>query len=119
MWTKKRGLSFANIQNGDPLLTNGIVTIGGANIWNLTDPFGVKIIQEQNKAAKNPNGDFIYYQWRKIFTTEERAYGIEKTTSPKISFIKGYQPWNWMIGAGFYLDDVELMIARNVKVFTG
>lgn len=109
----REGYLFANLQNADPLLTNGIITIGQPNNWNLQDPYGVKIIQEQKKAAQKKEGDFIYYSWRKIFTQEEKAYGIEKPTSLKVSFIKGYEPWNWMIGAGFYMDDSDLIIAQK------
>lgn len=107
------GYLFANFQNADPLFTNGRITIGEQNKWELEDPHGVKIMQEQNKAAQKPEGDFIQYSWRKIFTDEEKAYGIEKPTSPKISFIKGYKPWNWMIGAGFYVDEIDLTIQQK------
>lgn len=112
----REGYLFANVQNADPLLTNGIITIGQPNNWNLEDPYGIKIMQEQNKAAQKPAGDFIQYSWRKIFTAEEKAYGIEKPTSPKISFIKGYKPWNWMIGAGFYIDDIEIVVAQKKEL---
>lgn len=112
----REGYLFANFQNADPLLTNGLITIGQANNWELEDPHGVKIMQKQYEAAQKPEGDYIQYSWRKIFTQEEKAYGIEKPTSPKISFIKGYKPWNWMVGAGFYMDDIELAIARKRTV---
>ncbi len=107
------GYLFGNFQNADPLFTNGRITIGEDNQWELEDPHGIKIMQEEHKAAQKPDGDFIQYSWRKIFTEEEKSYGIEKPTSAKISFIKGYKPWNWMIGAGFYLDEIELIIQQK------
>ncbi len=112
----REGYIFANTQNGEPLLTNGTITIGQANNWELKDPFGIPIIQEQYNASQKPAGDFIYYSWRKIYTVQEKAYKIEKETSPKMSFIKGYQPWSWMIGAGFYMDDIDIEIAKKREV---
>ena len=70
----------------------------GKNIWNMEDPNGVKVIQEERKAVENPDGAFIYYTWNKPSTS---------TPSPKISFMKGIEDWQWMIGAGLYLDDIE------------
>jgi PAS domain S-box-containing protein/putative nucleotidyltransferase with HDIG domain len=30
---------------------------------------------------------------------------------PKISYIKGYRPWGWIVGTGMYIDDVHAEIA--------
>jgi len=70
----------------------------GKNIWNLEDPNGIKVIQEERKAVENPDGAFIYYTWNKPSTSKP---------SPKVSFMKGIEDWQWMIGAGLYLDDIQ------------
>jgi len=75
----------------------------GKNIWNLEDPNGFKVIQAERKAVENPEGDFIYYVWNKPATS---------APSPKVSFMYGIQDWQWMIGAGVYIDDV------NKEIFT-
>jgi len=75
----------------------------GKNIWNLCDPNGVKVIQKARKAVKNPEGNYIYYSWNKPST---------KKIDPKVSFIKGVKEWQWMIGAGVYLDDIEVNISK-------
>ncbi|MBU0909349.1 MAG: cache domain-containing protein, partial [Proteobacteria bacterium] len=54
----------------------------GVNIWDMTDPNGVKVIQEERKAAEKPDGDFIRYVWNK--PTQSKPV-------QKISFIKGYK----------------------------
>jgi signal transduction histidine kinase/DNA-binding NarL/FixJ family response regulator len=53
-------------------------------------------------AAKTKEGDYVYYSWRKPDTGEER---------PKVSFSKGVSDWQWMVGTGVYIDDVEAEIA--------
>lgn len=99
---KKNGYIFVVTYDGTTLMNDTQRHLIGKNVWNLTDPNGVKVIQEERKAVENPRGDFIYYSWNKPST---------KTPSPKTSFIQGVKGWQWMIGAGVYLDDVEQNIA--------
>ena len=38
--------------------------------------------------------------------------------SPKLSYIKGFEPWGWIIGTGMYLDDVHAQIAEMREKLT-
>ena len=38
---------------------------------------------------------------------------------PKISYVKLYQPWGWITGAGIYMDDVEAELRGLGFVFLG
>jgi two-component system cell cycle sensor histidine kinase/response regulator CckA len=98
----KDGYIFVVTYDGTTLMNDTQRHLIGKNIWELTDPNGVKVIQEERKAVENPEGDFIYYSWSKP---------SKKQISPKVSFMKGFEEWEWMIGAGVYLDDVEADIA--------
>ncbi len=100
------GYIFVNTYDGIPLLLDAEQVINGKSIWDLTDPNGVKVIQEERRASLNPNGDYIYYSWLKLSTN---------TVSPKVSFIKAYPEWHWMIGAGVYLDSIEIEIHKLQK----
>jgi len=100
------GYIFVNTYDGIPLLFDAKQVINGKSIWDLTDPNGVKVIQEERRASLNPKGDYIYYSWLKLSTN---------TVSPKVSFIKGYPKWHWMIGAGVYLDSIEIEIHKLQK----
>ena len=55
------GYFFGSMDGGYPLFTNGKITKGTDRIWDMTDPNGVKIIQEQQKVSKNPEGGFVQY----------------------------------------------------------
>ncbi len=101
---KPDGYFFASTWDGQPLFSNGKITQGSGNIWNLTDPKGVKIIQEQVRAAEKPEGGFVIYSWKKLNAAEP---------SPKISFVKGIADWQWVIGAGVYIDTIENRIENN------
>ncbi len=100
----KEGYVFVNTYDGTPLITDGHRVILPKNLWDLTDPKGVKVIQEERRACDKPDGDFIYYTWNKLSGADP---------SPKTSFIKGYPKWKWMVGAGVYLDEVENVIAAR------
>ncbi len=96
------GYIFVVTYDGTTLMNDTQRQLIGKNIWELVDPNGVKVIQEQRKAVENPAGDFIYYVWNKPSS---------KHVVTKTSFIRGVEDWEWMIGAGVYLDDVENEIA--------
>jgi signal transduction histidine kinase len=98
------GYIFINTYKGDPIITNGVRVTQPCNLWDLTDPNGVKVMQEERRAVNNPEGDYIYYTWNKL---------TNKAPSPKVSFIRGIPDWQWMIGAGVYLDEVEKVIAAK------
>ena len=100
----KEGYVFVNTYDGTPLITDGRRVTVSKNLWSLTDPGGVKVIQEERHACDKPGGDFIYYTWNKPSNSDP---------SPKTSFIKGYPKWKWMVGAGVYLDEVENVIAAR------
>lgn len=98
------GYLFGYTYNGDPLFASGEVTIGTDNAWDLTDPNGIKIIQKQRKIVDEHGSGFMEYYWTKLDGAE---------VYPKISFFKGIPEWQWIIGAGLYLDDIETLIAEE------
>lgn len=100
------GYVLVNTYGGDAIITDGKRVAEPRNLWELTDPNGVKVIQEERRVVENRQGDFIYYSWRKLTQPEP---------SNKVSFIKGIPDWEWMIGAGVYLDDVEEQIAAKKR----
>ena len=101
------GYFFGSTFKGDPLFSNGKVSEGHGNIRSLTDPYGVKIIQAQIKAAKTGNGGFISYSWPKLDSS---------VSSPKISYVMGIPEWEWVIGAGVYTDVIEKEIAEKKNI---
>lgn len=36
------------------------------------------------------------------------------TPAPKVSYIKFYKPWQWVIGTGVYIEDVDAVVAANL-----
>jgi PAS domain S-box-containing protein len=103
----KEGYLFGSTLSGNPLFTSGKVIRGGPSVWDLTDPNGVKIIQEQSRIARESEGGFMEYSWVKLNGHEP---------SPKIAFVKSIPEWGWQIGAGFYVDDIDGEIATRAAI---
>ncbi|MFH2091215.1 MAG: cache domain-containing protein [Pseudomonadota bacterium] len=103
---EKEGYFFGSVYGGKSLFTNGKIENGTKNIWELTDSKGVKIIQEQNRAAKEPGGGFVSYIWQKRDSEK---------LSPKLSYVVNIPEWEWIIGAGVYLDSMDEIILLKKK----
>jgi len=71
----------------------------GHNIIEFQDPKGKFLVQEINKVARTSGAGFIEYMWQK----NENSNII----APKISYVKLFKPWNWVIGTGSYIYDIE------------
>ena len=108
----KAGYIFINRFNGDALLTNGKVVKQAIKLWELIGG-GEKIksfFENELVAAAKPDGDYIEYEWGKLKDVNQ--------SKPKISFVCGVPAWNWLVGAGFYVDNVEADIAKMHAVLS-
>lgn len=69
----------------------------GQDLWLMRDPQGALTIQKLVTAAKAGGGS-VRYMWQKPSS---------KQTVPKLGYVVAVPAWNWMLGTGIYLDDVE------------
>jgi methyl-accepting chemotaxis protein len=72
--------------------------LDGKDLSNTADPAGKKICSEFAKMAKEHGEGIVPYLWPKP--------GMQEPVD-KISFVKAFKPWGWVIGSGIYVDDVE------------
>jgi methyl-accepting chemotaxis protein len=72
--------------------------LDGKDLSSFSDPNGKKIFKEMTRIVKKSGQGFIPYHWPKPGSTDAQA---------KISFVKGFQPWQLMIGSGVYIDDID------------
>ncbi|RKD21463.1 methyl-accepting chemotaxis protein [Caminicella sporogenes] len=70
----------------------------GKNLSNLEDPDGKKFIKDMVEIVKKNGSGFIIYKWSKPGKEEPQ---------PKMSYVKGFKPWQWVIGTGIYIDDLK------------
>ncbi len=74
--------------------------LNGKDVSDMKDSTGKAFFLEFVRVAKKGDGDFVLYQWPK---PQDPA----KKPVPKLSFVKLFAPWGWVIGTGIYIDDVD------------
>ena len=107
----QEGYIFVNTLDAFALVSNGKLMAGDQKLWEVFDknPDKTKeLFDKEYKAAIIPEGDFIYYSIRKLSDSE--------VESPKTSYIYGIPQLNWLLGAGVYLDDVDVEIAKLQEI---
>ncbi|ADU65587.1 chemotaxis sensory transducer [Desulfurispirillum indicum S5] len=70
----------------------------GQDISGNRDPNGLHLFLEMVRVVRQSNAGFVNYFWPKPGHTDP----VEK-----ISYVKGFEPWGWIIGSGVYVDDVR------------
>jgi signal transduction histidine kinase len=84
--------------------------LNGKDLRDFVDPDGKHIFVEVVRVVKKHGAGFVDYKWQ--------AYDIEGLILPKISYVKGFPPWGWIIGTGIYIEDVKAEIGQLTgKVF--
>ncbi len=76
----------------------------GKNRWELLDASGMKLVQELDRTGRQPGGGFLEYT----------ATFDPETGKParKISYVQAIPGWEWVIGSGVYLDDIDEKITE-------
>jgi methyl-accepting chemotaxis protein len=70
----------------------------GNDLSNYKDPNGKLLFVDFVEAVKKDGAGFVAYEWPKP--------GFDKP-QPKLSYVVGFAPWNWVIGTGVYIDDLK------------
>ncbi|MGH1486298.1 MAG: cache domain-containing protein [Cellvibrionaceae bacterium] len=78
----------------------------GRNLWDIQDSNGVYLIRSLVDQAKTPVGGYTDYIWDK--PSKGREVG-------KIGYSMGLSDWQWMVGTGLYIDDLEEAVSGIEK----
>jgi len=98
---KGDGYIFVYKYDGTNLATRPKPQLKGKNLIGLKDPSGVFIVKELIDKAKS-GGGYLEYIWAKP---------SKNADVPKLSYAVGLSKWQWMVGTGFYVDDIDDQIA--------
>jgi two-component system NarL family sensor kinase len=74
----------------------------GRDLWGMRDANGTPVIQNLIARARE-GGGFVRYVWNKPSAGQQ---------APKLGYAIGLPRWNWMLGTGIYLDDVQATMAQ-------
>jgi methyl-accepting chemotaxis protein len=78
--------------------------LNGKDLSQNQDPTGKHLFIEFVNVVKASGSGFVWYLWPKP--------GKEQPVQ-KVSFVKGFAPWGWLVGSGVYVDDVDSVIGAR------
>ena len=79
-------------------------SLDGKNLSNFKDSDGKPVFKLFSETAKEKGEGFVDYKWPKP--------GVNKPVS-KISYVKLFKPWGWVIGSGIYLESIEKKLQKK------
>jgi len=92
--TSTEGIELANGENP---------TFVGTSIVDLVDKDGKHIFEDElNASIKYPEGSYLNHSW---FDPENNELSRETLT-----YVRAYQPWNWIVGTSIHTDQLETTI---------
>ena len=93
--------------------------MNGNDLSAYKDPNGKLLFVDFADTVKKSGSGFVPYEWPKP--------GFDKP-QPKLSYVVGFAPWNWVVGTGVYIDDLKaqtwastqrsLIFAGGILLFT-
>ena len=107
-WDRGRGYYFAEDMDGTELVNRNNPDLEGINILDLQDSNGTYLVREIIAVARSKKEEgFCSYYWNKP--------GHPGVLEPKISYVKYFQPLDWVIGTGKYLQDEENAVKKETQ----
>ncbi len=81
--------------------------LNGKDVSNIQDPNGKKLFVAFAEIAKKNGEGFVHYLWNRHTDQPDQH-------TPKISFVKLFKPWGWIIGSGIYIDDINKTFKQDL-----
>jgi signal transduction histidine kinase len=82
----------------------------GKDISGFADPNGKRLFVEFVKVVQAKSAGYVDYEWQ---WKDDPGRIV-----PKISYVKGFEPWGWIVGTGIYVEDVRASIASITRKLT-
>jgi methyl-accepting chemotaxis protein len=77
------------------------------DLTDLKDPTGKAIIVEFVKMVRANHEGFVFYRWPKP--------GSDQPVK-KLTFVKGFEPWGWVVGTGLYIEDIDVAWRKEARL---
>jgi len=80
----------------------------GKDVSSVTDPDGVNLFVEVVKTVRRQGAGHVPYKWQ--------YYDNADRIEPKMSYVAGFEPWDWIVGTGVYIDSIERDVGAQTKL---
>ncbi|MBZ5722328.1 MAG: cache domain-containing protein [Acidobacteriia bacterium] len=72
----------------------------GKDLTDYKDPQGKPLFLDAVASVRKSGSGFVAYLWPKPGKDKDKPVA-------KLSYVKGFEAWGWVIGTGIYIDDVD------------
>ncbi|AXS39202.1 cache domain-containing protein [Breoghania sp. L-A4] len=96
---------WVNDYNAKVVLHGVKPELEGKDLTDMVDVNGKRIFSEFVAIVKANGSGLVDYYWPKAGSDVPVA---------KISYVEGFQPWQWIVGTGVYVDDLEAIFWNQV-----
>ncbi len=79
----------------------------GQDLSDFVDSHGKKLFVEFVQVVHKQGSGYVDYMWQ---WKDDSSRVV-----PKLSYVRGFDPWNWIVGTGIYIEDVRAEISRITK----
>lgn len=77
----------------------------GTDVSGIADPNGVQIFMEFVNVAQGQGSGYVPYMWQ--------YYDDSSRLEPKLSYVSSFEPWQWIVGTGIYVNDVDELVTEK------
>ena len=81
--------------------------LNGRDVSEYEDLNGVRMFARMADLCKREGGGFVSYHWQWLDDPGR--------TEPKTSYVRLFEPWNWIVGTGMYMNDVNARIDGIIR----
>ncbi len=109
-WINNTDLSKCRLilYGADQKMSGALININDSRYNCLVDS-KESLFKKFNETALNSDGGYVKYYWPRPDSNGKVHDEI------KLSFVKLFKPWQWIIGSGLYIDDIEKEAQKRVK----
>lgn len=81
-----------------------VAELNGKDLNDYKDRRGKLFFVEMANLCKKNGEGFVEYMWQYLDDKDRIV--------PKLSYVKAYEPWNWILGTGVYIEDIKADLAK-------
>jgi methyl-accepting chemotaxis protein len=88
-----------------------VPSLEGKDVNDYRDPEGKYLFREMVKATEKSGEGFVDYRWQ----YKDQAGKVV----PKVSFVKRFSRWGWIVGSGAYVEDLRAEVRSITLLILG